>query len=53
MCTIYFFEFLFSFFPGVADYCTIYLHNLYFKISFANSFSFSFFSSFNLSIHSY
>ena len=52
MCTLYFFEFLFSLFLGVADYCTIYPHNLYFKIPFANYFSF-FFLSFNLSIHSY
>ena len=45
MCTIYFFEFLFSLFPGVADYCTIYPHNLYFKIPFAPFFSFFFFLS--------
>ena len=43
MCTVYFFEFLFSLFPGVADYFTIYPHNLYFKIPFANYFSFFFF----------
>ena len=40
MCTIHFFEFLFSLFPGVADYCTIYPHNLYFKIPFVSYFSF-------------
>ena len=50
MCTLYFFEFLFSLFLGVADYCTIYPHNLYFKIPFANYFSFFFFLSIYLFI---
>ena len=52
MCTLYFFEFLFSLFLRVADYCTIYPHIYTLKFPFANYFSFFFFS-FNLSIHSY
>ena len=43
MCTLYFFEFLFSLFLGVADYCTIYPHNLYFKIPVCELFFFLFF----------